>query len=163
MLGRPPFRLAPLPPIDAVQTKAEQCEGDERTGMHILRRALEAPTRQIAENSGADSGVVVEKMRASTGNDGYDAARNTYVVLVRPVSSTPRRWCVPPWRTPSPSPACCDSPRARCRRWKTGKTAAPPPSPKTSDRPLHRNRPKRPARSHHRPRGAHPRRCRLRR
>jgi chaperonin GroEL len=72
----------PCPPIDAVQTKAEQCEGDERTGVRILRRALGAPTRQIAENSGADSGGVVERMRTSTGNDDYDAARNTYVDLV---------------------------------------------------------------------------------
>jgi len=74
--------LALLRAIDAVEAEAEQCEGDERTGMLILRRALEAPTRQIAENSGADSGVVVEKMRAGTGNYGYDAARNTYVDLM---------------------------------------------------------------------------------
>ena len=65
-----------------MEAEAEQCEGDERTGVRILRRALEAPTRQIAENSGADSGVVVERMRTGTGTYGYDAARNTYVDLM---------------------------------------------------------------------------------
>jgi len=74
--------LALLRAIDAVEAEAEQCEGDERTGVLILRRALEAPTRQIAENSGTDSGVVVEKMRSGTGNYGYDAARNEYVDLM---------------------------------------------------------------------------------
>ena len=74
--------LALLRAIDAVEAEAEQCEGDERTGVLILRRALETPTRQIAENSEADSGVVIEKMRSGTGNYGYDAARNEYVDLM---------------------------------------------------------------------------------
>ena len=43
---------------------------------------LEAPTRQIAENSGADGGSVVEKMREGTGNFGFDAAQEKYVDLV---------------------------------------------------------------------------------
>ena len=49
--------------------------------MLILRRALEAPTRQIAENSAVDGGVVVDRMRAGTGNFGFDAARAEYVDL----------------------------------------------------------------------------------
>jgi chaperonin GroEL len=73
--------LALLRAIDAVEREETQCEGDERTGLRILRRALEAPTRQIAENSGADGGVVVDRMRAGTGNFGFDAARSTYVDL----------------------------------------------------------------------------------
>ena len=56
-------------------------EGDERTGLQILRRALDAPTRQIAENSGVDGGVVVNRMRSGTGNIGFDAARQKYVDL----------------------------------------------------------------------------------
>jgi chaperonin GroEL len=44
--------------------------------MLILRRALETPTRQIAENSGVDSGVVVERMRNGSGSSGFDAALN---------------------------------------------------------------------------------------
>jgi chaperonin GroEL len=48
----------------------------------MLKRALEVPSRQIAENSGADGGVVVEKMRSGTGNFGFDAAAGRYVDLV---------------------------------------------------------------------------------
>jgi len=46
--------------------------------MEILKRALEAPARQIAENSG----VVVARMREAAGALGYDAAKNQYVDLV---------------------------------------------------------------------------------
>ncbi|MDE2349614.1 MAG: chaperonin GroEL [Gammaproteobacteria bacterium] len=56
--------------------------GDERTGAEILRRALESPARQIAENSAVDGGVVVSKMLDSTGNIGFDAAAKRYVDLV---------------------------------------------------------------------------------
>lgn len=57
--------------------------GDERTGVQILKRALEVPARQIAENSAVDGGVVVvARLRDGQGNFGYDAARNTYVDLV---------------------------------------------------------------------------------
>jgi chaperonin GroEL len=68
--------------IDAVEAEAEKCEGDERTGLLILKRALEAPTRQIAENSSFDGGVVVNEMRKGTGNFGFDAARGEYVDLM---------------------------------------------------------------------------------
>jgi chaperonin GroEL len=47
-----------------------------------LKRALEAPARQIAENSAVDGGVVVARMLASQGNFGFDAARKEYVDLV---------------------------------------------------------------------------------
>jgi chaperonin GroEL len=68
--------------IENVEQEAALCQGDERTGLLILRRALETPTRQIAENSAADGGVVVDRMRQGTGNFGFDAARGTYVDLV---------------------------------------------------------------------------------
>ena len=74
--------LALLRAIAAVEGVEPQCEGDERTGLRILRHALEAPTRQIAENSGVDGGVVVDKMRNGAGNFGFDAARGIYVDLV---------------------------------------------------------------------------------
>ena len=74
--------LALLRTIPALETEAARAAEDERAGMLILRRALEAPTRQIAENSGADGGVVVEKMRSGTGNFGFDAAVGKYVDLV---------------------------------------------------------------------------------
>lgn len=74
--------LALLRAIEAVEREEAKCEGDERTGLAILKRALEAPTRQIAENSSADGGVVVNEMRKGTGARGFDAARRTYVDLV---------------------------------------------------------------------------------
>jgi chaperonin GroEL len=74
--------LALLRAIDAVEKEEARCEGDERAGLQILRRALEIPTRQIAENSAVDGGVVVNRMRSGTGNQGFDAARKEYVDLV---------------------------------------------------------------------------------
>jgi chaperonin GroEL len=73
--------LALLRVCPAVAALEEQASGDERTGIQILRRALEAPTRQIAENSAADGGVVVDRMLNSTGNMGFDAARKQFVDL----------------------------------------------------------------------------------
>jgi chaperonin GroEL len=75
--------LALLRAIPAVEKDAEAARGDEKTGVLILQRALEMPTRQIAENSGVDAGVVVEKMRNGTGAFGFDAAKGDYVDLVQ--------------------------------------------------------------------------------
>jgi chaperonin GroEL len=74
--------LALLRAIEAVTREEAKAEGDEKTGLQILRRALEAPARQIAENSAVDGGVVVNRMLASEGNLGFDAARKEYVDLV---------------------------------------------------------------------------------
>jgi chaperonin GroEL len=74
--------LALLRCIDAVSKEEAACDGDERTGIQILKRALEAPARQIAENSATDGGVVVARMLGSQGNFGFDAARKEYVDLV---------------------------------------------------------------------------------
>lgn len=74
--------LGLLRAISAIEQEAESCEGDERTGLLILKRALEAPTRQIAENSNFDSGVVVNEMRKGIGNYGFDAAVGRYVDLI---------------------------------------------------------------------------------
>lgn len=74
--------LALLRAIGAVSEEEAKSEGDERTGIRILKRALEAPTRQIAENSAVDGGVVVDRMRAGTGNYGFDAATGVYGDLV---------------------------------------------------------------------------------
>jgi len=74
--------LALLRAIPAIEAEIEQVNGDERSGLLMLRRALEAPARQIADNSGADDGVVVDRMRAGTGNLGFDAATGRYVDLM---------------------------------------------------------------------------------
>jgi chaperonin GroEL len=67
--------------VDAVRKVEDASEGDARTGVQCLRRALEAPARQIAENSSVDGGVVVHRMMESTGAYGFDAARGEYVDL----------------------------------------------------------------------------------
>jgi chaperonin GroEL len=74
--------LALLRAIDALEKEENKCEGDERTGLQILKRALEIPTRQLAENSGVDGGVVVHQMRTGKGDMGFDAARKEYVSLI---------------------------------------------------------------------------------
>ncbi|HTW54048.1 MAG TPA: chaperonin GroEL [Stellaceae bacterium] len=74
--------LALLRCVGAVADEEDKCQGDERTGVQILKRALEAPTRQIAENSAVDGGVVVSRMMEAKGNYGFDAGRKEYVDLV---------------------------------------------------------------------------------
>ena len=74
--------LALLRCIEALGKEESLCEGDEKTGVQILKRALEAPARQIAENSATDGGVVVARMLGSQGNFGFDASRKEYVDLV---------------------------------------------------------------------------------
>jgi len=74
--------LALLRCVEAVGKEEAACDGDERTGIQILKRALEAPARQIAENSATDGGVVVARMLSGQGNFGFDAARKQYVDLV---------------------------------------------------------------------------------
>ena len=71
--------LRTIPALEAAEATAE---GDERTALRILRHAVESPTRQIAENSGADGGVVVDRMRSGSGSFGFDAARGVYLDLV---------------------------------------------------------------------------------
>lgn len=74
--------LALLRCTEAIRQEEERAEGDEKTGLIILRRALTAPARQIAENSAADGGVVVARMLESEGMFGFDATKNEYVDLL---------------------------------------------------------------------------------
>ena len=74
--------LALLRCMSVVAEEETKCEGDEKTGVQILRRALEAPCRQIAENSSVDGGVVVARMSSGKGNEGFDASRKEYVDLI---------------------------------------------------------------------------------
>ena len=74
--------LALLRCVKALTEEEGKCEGDEKTGVQILKRALEAPTRQIAENSAVDGGVVVARMLGGSGNEGFDAGRKEYVDLI---------------------------------------------------------------------------------
>ncbi len=74
--------LALLRCMEALTREEAGCDGDERTGVQILKRALAVPARQIAENSAVDGGVVVARMAEGKGNYGFDASRNQYVDLV---------------------------------------------------------------------------------
>ena len=74
--------LALLRCTDVVSEVEASAEGDVKTGIQMLKRALQSPARQIAENSAADGGVVVARMLEGTGNMGFDAARKEYVDLV---------------------------------------------------------------------------------
>ena len=73
--------LALLRVTQSISQLEAQCNGDERTGVQIFKRALEAPARQIATNSGVDAGVVVSRMLESKDSVGFDAANNQYVDL----------------------------------------------------------------------------------
>lgn len=73
--------LALLRTVTAVEEEALKAERDEKTGILILRRGLEAPARQIAKNSGADDGVIVERMISGDGTYGFDASQNQFVNL----------------------------------------------------------------------------------
>jgi chaperonin GroEL len=75
--------LALLRAMDAVEAQEAKHEGDERTGMQILKHALREPARQLAENSGEDGGVVIHEMRTHQGYWGFDAAERKYVDLVQ--------------------------------------------------------------------------------
>ena len=57
-------------------------EGDEKIGAAIVRRALEEPVRQIAQNAGLEGSVIVEQVKKESGNRGYDAAKNQMVDMV---------------------------------------------------------------------------------
>ncbi|WP_019582041.1 chaperonin GroEL [Pseudomonas mandelii] len=71
--------LALLKAVPMIAAEEANHEGDVKTGLQILRRALEAPARFIAENSAVDAGVVIARMLAEPGNVGFDAATNCYV------------------------------------------------------------------------------------
>jgi chaperonin GroEL len=75
--------LALLRCTKALEKEEAGASGDEKTGIEILRRALSAPTRQIAANSAVDGGVVVARMLESEGAMGFDAAKNIYVDLLK--------------------------------------------------------------------------------
>ena len=71
---------ATLNAIPAVDKLVSELEGDERTGAQIVRKALEAPLRQIAVNAGLEGSVIInEVLQAGKANYGYDAQKETYV------------------------------------------------------------------------------------
>jgi len=72
--------LSCIPDVDKV---IDSLIGDEQTGAMIIKRALEEPLRQIAENAGLEGSVVVEKVKESKYKIGFDALRNEYKDLIK--------------------------------------------------------------------------------
>ncbi|MFN3420787.1 MAG: chaperonin GroEL [Armatimonadota bacterium] len=64
--------------IPALEELEKELEGDEKLGVQIVKRALEEPLRQIAENAGLDGSVVVEKVKSLPETHGYDALEDRY-------------------------------------------------------------------------------------
>jgi chaperonin GroEL len=61
---------------------AVELEGDEATGVAMVSRALDAPTRQIAQNAGYEGAVVVQRVESESGSIGFNAATGEYEDLV---------------------------------------------------------------------------------
>jgi chaperonin GroEL len=58
-------------------------EGDEAVGLEIVRRAVESPLRQLASNAGKEGALIVQEVKKSKGNEGYNVATDEYVDLVK--------------------------------------------------------------------------------
>ena len=58
-------------------------EGDEAVGLEIVRRAVEAPLRQLASNAGKEGALIVQEVKKAKGNEGYNVATDEYVDLVK--------------------------------------------------------------------------------
>jgi len=68
------------------QSKLEEVKGDnedETIGIEIVRRACESPLRQLVVNAGVEGSIVVQEVKKSKGNQGFDVATDTYVDMVK--------------------------------------------------------------------------------
>ena len=68
--------------MPAIAKLLETTEGDERTGVSIILRALEEPVRQIADNAGLEGSVIVEKVKEEADGIGFDALKEIYVNMI---------------------------------------------------------------------------------
>lgn len=69
--------------IKALEAIVDDFEGDEKTGVKIILRALQEPVRQIAENAGLEGSVVVENVMNEKPGVGFDALNNKYVDMIK--------------------------------------------------------------------------------
>jgi len=68
--------------LEAIE-KVKPANEDEKIGVDILKRAMEFPTRELANNAGVEGSVVVEEVKKRKGNEGYDVATGEYTDLVK--------------------------------------------------------------------------------
>lgn len=68
--------------IKALEEPRKKAKGDEKVGVDIIAKILEAPLRQIASNTGADGSVIVEEVKELATNMGYDANSGNFVDMI---------------------------------------------------------------------------------
>ncbi len=85
--------LAYLRAIPAVEAIREKLRGDEKAGVDIIARALEAPIRQIAKNSGVDGSVVAAEVKEKPATVGFDANVGEYVDMIKAGIIDPTKVC----------------------------------------------------------------------
>jgi chaperonin GroEL len=68
--------------LDAVKATTDNLDGDQQVGANIILKAIEAPLRQIVANAGLEGALIVDKVKKSATNEGFDAAAETYVDMI---------------------------------------------------------------------------------
>ncbi|MBQ7793553.1 MAG: chaperonin GroEL, partial [Clostridia bacterium] len=68
--------------IPSVAALLDTCEGDEKTGVQIVLKALEEPVKQIAKNAGVEGSVIVDKVKSCDVGVGYNALTDEYVDMI---------------------------------------------------------------------------------
>lgn len=69
--------------LEKISELLEESEGDERTGVNIILKALEEPIKQIAKNAGLEGSVIVEKVKSEEKGIGFDAYNEEYVNMIK--------------------------------------------------------------------------------
>ena len=69
--------------VEAVEKARSSARGDEKIGVDIIKRALSAPIKQIADNCGADGSVIADEVSGKPTNTGYDANAGEYVDMYK--------------------------------------------------------------------------------
>jgi len=71
--------VALLNAAKALEKLEKELEGDEKVGVQILKRALEEPARQLAENAGFEGAVIVERLKGEKPGIGFDVVQEKFV------------------------------------------------------------------------------------
>ena len=80
--------------VPAVEKLISEVEGDEKTGVQIIVKALQEPIRQIAANAGVEGAVILDKVSKSKSvNYGYDAAHDTFGDMIENGIVDPTKVC----------------------------------------------------------------------
>jgi len=69
--------------VEALNKLASELDGDERTGVQIISKALSAPLKQIARNAGVEESLILEKVRSLPTNEGYNALDDQFVGMFK--------------------------------------------------------------------------------